>query len=148
MIKLASKWFIPTQITQNLEFINLTHVSYRQPIWVSLKSLHTLFDMYTAQPKFPNSTLKDPNLKTHHPLGETGGWLKMNNLFLHILTPRALKSNDKCQRYGHFSASQKVFKMTPSIGWIYTLCSQYWVCAFYDCQIKSTACNVIDCGDQ
>ena len=38
----VSKWFILAQITQNLEFINLKHVSYTQRIWVSLSGQGTL----------------------------------------------------------------------------------------------------------
>ena len=37
-IKCVSNWFILAQITQNIEFINLKHVSYTQRIWVSLNS--------------------------------------------------------------------------------------------------------------
>ena len=64
----------------------------------------------------------------------------MNNLFLHILTPHSLKSIDMCHRYGHFNACglvDQVLKVTPKpIDWIYTRCSQYWVCVFYDRQIQ------------
>ena len=34
----------------------------------------------------------------------------MNNLFLHILTPYALHSIKKCQRYGHLNACGLSFK--------------------------------------
>ena len=36
-IKRVSKWFIPAWKTPNIEFINLKHVSYTQPIWVSFR---------------------------------------------------------------------------------------------------------------
>ena len=38
------------------------------------------------------------------------GWQKMNNLFLHILTPHSLIPIGKCQRYGHFRAYGSSFK--------------------------------------
>ena len=35
-IKRVSNWFILAHLTLNLEFVNLNHVTYTQPIWVAL----------------------------------------------------------------------------------------------------------------
>ena len=49
---------------------------------------------------------------------ENEGFEKMNNLFLHILTPYSLKSIKKCQRYGHLNACESSFKNDTKANWL------------------------------
>ena len=66
------------------------------------------------QIKFPNSSFRDLNLKnSHFPGGNEDSQSMYNNLFLHILISRSLKSINKCQRYGNFVACGSSFKITP-----------------------------------